>query len=283
MYIPFMRPMVIYANYYRFRPGERLRNKLVHSRMLLWCRSGSGRITLADGERTLVGDDLLFLPWRHTIQYDADRDSPFFVGGLHIVPDCSGPVPQSPEVDRLFDEAPNRRDAKLGNICGTLAASFRDLPRLRLLAEYVVGLFTTGDVPEKSARLCASLLLGELMGLEGSRHLVSGPTHPAFTKMRQFAEHELHRNLCVGELAAAGNLGPAQATRVFKLETGESPAHWLSRLRMDKAEELLRTTSWTIAEIGRAVGVEDPYAFSKMFRRIKGRPPSELRRLRPLF
>jgi AraC-like DNA-binding protein len=34
-----------------------------------------------------------------------------------------------------------------------------------------------------------------------------------------------------------------------------------------------------VAEVARTVGYDDPYHFSRVFKRVKGRPPSEFRRL----
>ena len=37
-------PIVALANWYRFLPGEQVRNPRVESRMLLWCVRGGGEV-----------------------------------------------------------------------------------------------------------------------------------------------------------------------------------------------------------------------------------------------
>lgn len=43
---------------------------------------------------------------------------------------------------------------------------------------------------------------------------------------------------------------------------------------MDRAAELLATTALRVGEIGRSVGVEDPYYFSRLFRCVRGVTPT---------
>jgi YesN/AraC family two-component response regulator len=56
-----------------------------------------------------------------------------------------------------------------------------------------------------------------------------------------------------------------------------SPQEFLIRYRMDKASEFMLTNSLSISEISRSVGYEDPLAFSKIFKKIKGASPREFR------
>jgi len=44
---------------------------------------------------------------------------------------------------------------------------------------------------------------------------------------------------------------------------------------IQRAKDLIRATTLTFAEIGRLAGIDDPYYFSKLFRRIEGITPTE--------
>lgn len=60
---------------------------------------------------------------------------------------------------------------------------------------------------------------------------------------------------------------------------GEPPLTYLTRWRMTLAADLLaEREAATVAEIGRAVGYSDAFAFSVAFKRIRGVSPSEFRR-----
>ena len=81
--------------------------------------------------------------------------------------------------------------------------------------------------------------------------------------------------------ALAGRTGVSRSTlaKRFAELVGEPPLTYLTRWRMTLAVDLLteRETA-TVAEVGRAVGYADAFAFSAAFKRIRGISPSEFRR-----
>lgn len=58
---------------------------------------------------------------------------------------------------------------------------------------------------------------------------------------------------------------------------GLSPAKLLLRMKIDRAEGLLRHQGMRVKEVSEALGFATPYHFSAVFRRLRGRPPSDLR------
>ena len=63
----------------------------------------------------------------------------------------------------------------------------------------------------------------------------------------------------------------------FRKEANMPPAEFLMQLRMDKAESLLRETTFSITEIANMIGYTDALAFSKMFRKRHGVSPRQYR------
>ena len=59
----------------------------------------------------------------------------------------------------------------------------------------------------------------------------------------------------------------------FKESTGTSPKHYLLSVRVGAAEELLATTTLSVAEVAEAVGVLDVNYFSRLFKKFTGRSP----------
>ncbi len=62
---------------------------------------------------------------------------------------------------------------------------------------------------------------------------------------------------------------------------GRSPGQHVIYLRMRRAAELLVTTPEKIESIALAVGYQNPFVFSTMFRRWLGSSPSDYRARRP--
>lgn len=73
------------------------------------------------------------------------------------------------------------------------------------------------------------------------------------------------------------NLSVYQFIRNFKSATKLPPAKYLEKLRIAKAKELLCDTALTISEISYLVGYNDPFYFSKVFKKTTDITPSYFR------
>lgn len=77
-------------------------------------------------------------------------------------------------------------------------------------------------------------------------------------------------NLSLNQLAAYVNVSPNYLSTVFSQQTGQSFIKYLTDYRMDKAKELLATTSKKSNEIAFIVGYKDPHYFSYLFKKTQG-------------
>jgi AraC-like DNA-binding protein len=87
-----------------------------------------------------------------------------------------------------------------------------------------------------------------------------------------FAER-LERN----RLAERVDLSPTHLTHLFRRLTGRSPMEYQLHLRMQEARRLLREGVYKVREIARRVGYDDPYHFSRAFRKHVGYSPRSYR------
>jgi len=65
--------------------------------------------------------------------------------------------------------------------------------------------------------------------------------------------------------------------RLCHQELGRSPMHQVTYLRMERAAKLLTTTGDKIEVVAAAVGYENPFVFSRTFKKWIGWPPSDYR------
>ncbi|WP_169088341.1 AraC family transcriptional regulator [Paenibacillus sp. PL91] len=63
--------------------------------------------------------------------------------------------------------------------------------------------------------------------------------------------------------------------RAFKQVTGQSIIRYINAVRINQAKELLETTPLSIGEIGYLIGINDPYHFSKVFKKHIGLSPTQ--------
>ena len=75
---------------------------------------------------------------------------------------------------------------------------------------------------------------------------------------------------------AAPDTGLGRSTFYRKVRgvTGYSPNEYMRIIRMKKAAELLLEKRYTVAEVSYKVGIEDPFYFSKCFKKQFGHSPS---------
>lgn len=88
---------------------------------------------------------------------------------------------------------------------------------------------------------------------------------------------DLRRDLSLTEMAGFACLSPSRFSHLFKVGTGESPGRYLKQLRMERAIELLETTSMKIKDIRDTVGVGDASHFVREFKKLNGASPTEYR------
>jgi AraC-like DNA-binding protein len=88
-----------------------------------------------------------------------------------------------------------------------------------------------------------------------------------------FEEH-LKTNPTVENLAGAAGMSPRQFTLLCRRLFGEAPARFFLRLKMRRAEEMLRYRGLRVKEVSEALGFTNPFHFSRVFRRVLGHPPS---------
>lgn len=82
----------------------------------------------------------------------------------------------------------------------------------------------------------------------------------------------------VETLARAGGVSRSVFAARFREGVDESPMHYVTRWRMNRAMDLLGESQLSLGEIAGRVGYESEFAFSKAFKRIHGLPPGAARR-----
>jgi transcriptional regulator GlxA family with amidase domain len=90
----------------------------------------------------------------------------------------------------------------------------------------------------------------------------------------------LNQPLQVSTLAALANVSPSHFFALFKKRTGCPPIDFFTRLRMRHASRLLGSTSASVKEVAAALGYDDPFYFSRVFKSVHNVPPSRYRMAR---
>lgn len=293
-----MAPVVVAANWYRFRAGERVRHERVMSACLIWSLEGAGTITSAGVRFRVTPRTLLRLPWAHDVEYVADDRAPFRLGTVHVVPHHRRDVPVVPGVAHVPGDpmlaAPERSGDGADTGARLLPAGSAASARTIALGAYAVERMlmterTTGAEAFDETAFDETVFraLGELLAAEERAWGEDAPTTSgipaAVESMTAYAERHLTEPLSVRQLADVGGCSPATAERLFAKHTGSSVSVWIRGARMREAASLLRGSGLRVGEVARAVGFTDPLYFSRVFRAAFGVPPSRYAaaRMRP--
>ena len=85
-------------------------------------------------------------------------------------------------------------------------------------------------------------------------------------------------DLSLEEVASSAQISPGYLSRLLKLETGFSFVDYLTRVRINKAVQIMNDPAVKVYEVAEAVGYQSQHYFSRAFKRVFGRPPVEYRK-----
>jgi AraC family transcriptional regulator len=95
-----------------------------------------------------------------------------------------------------------------------------------------------------------------------------------------FILKNLNENLSLEQLAKVANYSPFHFQKIFKQSTGESPKHFITRMRLETAAHfIIIHPHKSITEIGIDSGFSSPATFARAFRNYFGISAEELRRM----
>ena len=170
----------------------------------------------------------------------------------------------------------------------------RDFVRMRLIAERhpLVALGHAEEMARLFGRLHADLADDSHLGqasaalalhrivIAAARHADGAVDHggeAAAGDLVEVLRGRALRPLDLAVFAAEHGISSATLRRKFITETGLPPKAFQLRVRMDQAKQLLGTTGETIEAVAAAVGIEDPFYFSRVFHAREGCSPREFR------
>lgn len=96
-------------------------------------------------------------------------------------------------------------------------------------------------------------------------------------KAKSYIESKFTEDISLEEVADVVHLNPHYFSKVFKQHIGETFIDFLTRLRIEKAKELMASNELSLKEVCFEVGYKDPNYFSRVFKRVTGMTPTEYR------
>jgi AraC-like DNA-binding protein len=106
---------------------------------------------------------------------------------------------------------------------------------------------------------------------------------PRLIDIFTFIKNNLNGDLSNAVLADVASVSEDYVGQYFKMLTGINPQDYIEYQRMEMAVHLLRTTKYSIREIGKQVGYKDTAYFCRRFKMMFGIPAGKMRRRESLM
>ncbi|MDD3337000.1 MAG: response regulator [Eubacteriales bacterium] len=178
-----------------------------------------------------------------------------FVKGDHLVVVVSG---------KDDSEASTRTDALLTEINRRIEAEMSLTPDF----ERSTPLRSTQEIPEEHQRL---------LSLLETRSVSVPKEENAIDRVKTYILAHFADNLSLEVMASVACMNASYFSSYFRKQTGMGFKDYLTRVRLEAAQRLLRQSDLRIYEIAERVGFSDPKYFSETFRRFFGLTPQAYR------
>lgn len=89
-------------------------------------------------------------------------------------------------------------------------------------------------------------------------------------KIQEYLSEHFPERITLETLAASQNISVSQLKRIFKEHTGDSVIPYLTALRIKAAKQLIQESSMNFSQIAVAVGYDNIYYFSSVFKKHTG-------------
>lgn len=146
------------------------------------------------------------------------------------------------------------------------------------------GLEDIGVMLDKEVESLNVSYLCELIGdfvdssITGSTGEVADTTRGTVHQAAKFIREHYFEQLTLGFLAEKYHVEKTYFSRMFRKETGTTLLSYITRVRIDRAKELITEGTISLTEIAFMVGYDDYTYFNKVFRKTEGMSPSDYRK-----
>ena len=100
---------------------------------------------------------------------------------------------------------------------------------------------------------------------------------PVIKKAKDYMREHQAEKISLGNVAKAVNMSAFYFCKMFKKVTGINFTDYLSRVRIERAQNLLLNPNLRVSEIAFEVGFQSLTHFNRVFKKITGQSPTDYR------
>ena len=181
---------------------------------------------------------------------------------------------------RLNETAPRAPDSGDWRYDDDAVCHFVNTPGIEHAVRQLVGLFVE-DAPDKDVLIDLGVqeLVVRMLRVEARRLLLDESGQRAarhgLAAAAELAKRRLHERLRVADLARAACMSEPAFYRAWRSEFGLTPLAYLTRLRVDRARQLLGNPQRSVTDVAAAVGFGSVSHFIRVYREHVGQTPKQ--------
>lgn len=231
--------------------------------ILIFCVCGMGWYEIDGGQRSLQSNEALVIPRGVPHAYGASEESPWSIHWVHF---------KGTQADYFAGQLPDGENS--------LLVDLQARANIENLFYECYDSFVGGFVLHRLI-FCAQILHHLLGTLFFSNNAFSPMQRTSrFHSLEgtiAYMQQHICTSLTLADLANYAGLSVSHFSWLFRQQLGYSPIDYFIHLKMQHACALLALSQRSIHEIAAELGYDDPYYFSRTFKKVMGISPREYR------
>ena len=137
-----------------------------------------------------------------------------------------------------------------------------------------------GYSPENlmNTNLCLYHLIATFVFSQQQNQNSSSPEKAIIRETIDYMKNNLDKTIRIEDFADLNKYSVSHFSKLFRLTTGMSPIEYFIHLKMQKACQLLYTEDSRVKQIAALLGYDDPYYFSRLFKKYMNTSPETYRK-----
>jgi AraC-like DNA-binding protein len=241
----------------------RERRKGCEDNILIYCLQGKGHYILDDKRYEVNCNEFVIIPATDKyMRYWADKDDPWTIYWVHYTGDG---------IDAL------NRALNLGIANGPALIPFNE--KGLDIWQNIYQTLEMGYSVENmcNAGFCLYHLLATFLFPQKRLQAEKKSDGDVISKTIHSMRDNITKKLSVEEMAASHSLSVSHFSNLFRKATGMPPIDYFIHIKMQRACQLLYTNDEKIRDVATGLGYDDPYYFSRIFKKYIGSSPEQYR------
>ena len=179
------------------------------------------------------------------------------------------------QTGQVFRKKPSR--AHFERVAKHIAEWGLDVDRDLLKKAYFSGKVVSRKQQESAIKLLA--IFAQHLAMISNQVIIQqeNAESPVITRAKDYICEHQSEKLSLGQVAKAVNMSAFYFCKMFKKITGVNFTDYLSRVRIEKAKNLLLNPNLRVSEIAFEVGFQSLTHFNRVFKKLLGQSPTDYR------